>query len=568
MKKFLIAGSSLAAVAAAGSAGAVDVTLGGSIDMGVEFGVGKNKGSLAIGDAYNSISLSLAAAGTTDGGMKYGGSFTLSTAEELEFSLYGDDKKHFKYTVKNFTDLEAAVYDVSGGMHIPEENIVAVKINSSWRTVSNNTRTDYGYPVALSNDGVEYASTNICKIAGRVDGVIGVTTPDLTPFDDHWTITRQTAGGDKIADFLEFTNDMPDDGYLAAGRLQNPRNEVNPDGGFGFELTVAGPTSTNIQITDMTDDTDTFDKDAATLADKFNVGFGDADKDNLVRTANGNVDTQEDADGNVNNEVVTDAAVYMGPFMEVMLQSSSTKMVIGAACVTGRETSSTAFYMDNVSKVVVASDASIFIEGGFGKLTLQTSDYAGAVSAIGDAGDQADIDADGLVAIVEGVGLLGANPYLAVDLQAERSLNSLEVLTGGTIDMGGLSAAIDVELDNAAGVIGIGSWDLGLDYAMGDMAVSFVVDSANDWGMSASMDVAGFGVDATIYNKALEDHKKSGLFYDVSASTSLNGFGLSLGVDQDLQPTVSLSKSMGGLSIYAGYDAGDEGGKVGATLSF
>ena len=169
MKKFLIAGSSLAAVAAAGSAGAVDVTLGGSIDMGVEFGVGKNKGSLAIGDAYNSISLSLAAAGTTDGGMKYGGSFTLSTAEELEFSLYGDDKKHFKYTVKNFTDLEAAVYDVSGGMHIPEENIVAVKINSSWRTVSNNTRTDYGYPVALSNDGVEYASTNICKIAGRVD---------------------------------------------------------------------------------------------------------------------------------------------------------------------------------------------------------------------------------------------------------------------------------------------------------------------------------------------------------------------------------------------------------------
>ena len=559
MKKFLIAGSSLAAVAAAGSAGAVDVTLGGSIDMGVEFGVGKNKGSLAIGDAYNSISLSLAAAGTTDGGMKYGGSFTLSTAEELEFSLYGDDKKHFKYTVKNFTDLEAAVYDVSGGMHIPEENIVAVKINSSWRTVSNNTRTDYGYPVALSTKGVKYASTNICKIAGRVDK----TTGDVKVPSTAWTVTRPTEGGDKIADFLPFTNDLPTDGYLPAGRLQNPRNGVpEVDGAIvGFELTVAGPTSADIWITDAADDTDTFDKGYATLADKFNVDFGDADDD-------GEDDTQEDADGNVNNEVVTDAAVYMGPFMEVMLQSSSTKMVIGAACVTGRETSSTAFYMDNVSKVVVASDASIFIEGGFGKLTLQTSDYAGAVSAIGDAGDQADIDADGLVAIVEGVGLLGANPYLAVDLQAERSLNSLEVLTGGTIDMGGLSAAIDVELDNAAGVIGIGSWDLGLDYAMGDMAVSFVVDSANDWGMSASMDVAGFGVDATIYNKALEDHKKSGLFYDVSASTSLNGFGLSLGVDQDLQPTVSLSKSMGGLSIYAGYDAGDEGGKVGATLSF
>ena len=35
MKKFLIAGSGLAAVAAAGSASAVDVTLGGSIEMGI-----------------------------------------------------------------------------------------------------------------------------------------------------------------------------------------------------------------------------------------------------------------------------------------------------------------------------------------------------------------------------------------------------------------------------------------------------------------------------------------------------------------------------------------------------
>ena len=204
MKKFLIAGSSLAAVAAAGSAGAVDVTLGGSIDMGVEFGVGKNKGSLAIGDAYNSISLSLAAAGTTDGGMKYGGSFTLSTAEELEFSLYGDDKKHFKYTVKNFTDLEAAVYDVSGGMHIPEENIVAVKINSSWRTVSNNTRTDYGYPVALSTEVLSTLQPTFVRSL-----VVSMRDRRYRHCFCAWTVTRQTAGGDKIADFLPFTNDAP-----------------------------------------------------------------------------------------------------------------------------------------------------------------------------------------------------------------------------------------------------------------------------------------------------------------------------------------------------------------------
>ena len=86
MKKFLIAGSSLAAVAAAGSAGAVDVTLGGSIDMGIDFGLGKDNGNLVLGSAYNEISLSLSAAGTTDGGLMFGGSFTLGTVAEIEFA--------------------------------------------------------------------------------------------------------------------------------------------------------------------------------------------------------------------------------------------------------------------------------------------------------------------------------------------------------------------------------------------------------------------------------------------------------------------------------------------------
>ena len=48
MKRFLIAGSSLASLTAASSVGAVDITLGGSIDMGVEFGLGKNYGKLVF----------------------------------------------------------------------------------------------------------------------------------------------------------------------------------------------------------------------------------------------------------------------------------------------------------------------------------------------------------------------------------------------------------------------------------------------------------------------------------------------------------------------------------------
>ena len=135
MKKFLIAGSSLAAVAAAGSAGAVDVTLGGSIDMGVKYGVGKDTTSgFGIGDNYQSISISVAAAGTTDGGLKFGGSFGISTADELAFNPYAGDDLYDKYAMKLANSdadvsLRGIVYNVSGGAPVTPGSMVSVKIN-------------------------------------------------------------------------------------------------------------------------------------------------------------------------------------------------------------------------------------------------------------------------------------------------------------------------------------------------------------------------------------------------------------------------------------------------------
>ena len=52
------------------------------------------------------------------------------------------------------------------------------------------------------------------------------------------------------------------------------------------------------------------------------------------------------------------------------------------------------------------------------------------------------------------------------------------------------------------------------------------------------------------------------------ASTALNGFGLAIGFDQNLQPTIGVDYDLSGPKLYAGYDAADEGSKVGATLSF
>ena len=275
-----------------------------------------------------------------------------------------------------------------------------------------------------------------------------------------------------------------------------------------------------------------------------------------------------DFDGAGSGAAITSAAVYVGPFMEVMMASSETKMVVGAACVTGVSSSDTVFYMDNKSKVMTVSNASVYIDGGFGRLTLQSSDYAGGVSAIAGAGDQANVDAEGLVVIAQGLGILGANPYLAVDLAALSTLGSLEVVTGGTIDLGGLSAAIDVALDNPTDVFGVSSWDLGATYAMGDLSLAFATDSSSDWGLSASMAIAGFGVSTTFGSSSSGDHEKAGITYSVSASTALNGFGLALGFTEALQPTVGVNYDLGGLNLYAGYDASEEGGSIGATLSF
>jgi hypothetical protein len=496
MRKFLIAGSSLAAVAAAGSAGAVDVTLGGSIDMGVDFGLGKDAGEMAISDVHNTVSLSIAAAGTTDGGLKYGGSFGIGTAAELSFTPYkstdsdGDvDKYAIKATNGSHTDIEAAVYNVSGGGAIDAGNVVAVKINSEWKSVGG-TATNYEEPLD------SFESSNLCKIAGQ-----GV---------NNATGTRSV---------------LHVDGYMAAQQVTGGAGTVE---GISF---VGGSKGTVDVVGDSEDD--------------------------------------EDTDPDVS---VTSAAIYAGPFMEVMLASSSTKMVVGAVCLEGVKASDTMIYMDNASKVLTASAASIYIEGGFGKLTLQSGDYSGAVSAIGGAGNAAGIDADGLVVVASGLGMMGANPYLAMDLAPGATLGAVELVAGGSITFAGLSGAMDIELADGglASAIGtdIGAWDLGLNYQMGDMALAFATDSENDWGLSASMAVAGFGVNAVFSSEGAGDHEKSGIMYSVTASTALNGFGLSIGVDQDLEPTVGLSYDLGAMNVYAGYDASEGGGTAGVKLSF
>jgi hypothetical protein len=586
MKKFLIAGSSLATVSMAGFAGAVDVTLGGSIDMGVEFGLGKDNGNLMLGSAYNQISLSLSAAGTTDGGLRFGGSFTIGTEAEIEFKPYTspDGAKYLAQKTNNDrTNILGHAYNVSGGGAVDVADIVSVKINSDWIGVNSDAIQNI-LPIETS-----FKSHNICKLAGRYGGGGGGFFPihgsKLT--DDPEIFDGQRTWALSIGSLPTFFASAQPGKYLPAGRavygIMGPRitaystkNSNNNGSNTSVTLkttptpwnnasqpylTVKNGLGQNIRVKykPVAAQAVTLRAVAGTGSSGVYAGYYPG----VAKVSVGPFVTDDRGTADA-----TDAVAYVGPFMALKMASSTTKMAVGAVCLTGVEESSTAFYMDNASKVTTVSGASIYIEGGFGKLSLQSSDYTGGVSAIAGAGDQADIEADGWVIAAEGYGLMGANPFIAMDLSKGDSLGDIEVITGGTFDLGGLSAAFDVALDNPTDLLGISSWDLGATYAMGDLALGFATDSSNDWGLSASMAVAGFGVNAVFGSSSAGDHQKSGITYSVSATTALNGYSLAIGFDQGLQPTIGVDYDLGGLNLYANYDAADEGGSVGATLSF
>ena len=82
------------------------------------------------------------------------------------------------------------------------------------------------------------------------------------------------------------------------------------------------------------------------------------------------------------------------------------------------------------------------------------------------------------------------------------------------------------------------------------------------------MDIAGLGVSTTFGSSSPGDHKKTGITYSVGVTAALSGYNLAVGFDQDLQPTIGVNYDLGGLKLYGKYDAGDEGGSVGAMLSF
>jgi hypothetical protein len=519
MKKFLIAGSSLAAVAAAGSAGAVDVTLGGSIEMSVEYGLGKDVAGMAFdgSSVSQTVALNIAAAGTTDGGMKFGGSFGISTAEELKLNPYttttadGDTNKYvFKHTNPGEAAIHGTVYAVSGGEQYTAGEIVSVKINSEWHNAGDSF-TDYDYFVSMDTD------SGICKMAG-------IALNNGTAYRSEVDQDLEIVAGD----------------YMPAGEF------------------VAATESDEISITAETANGDT--NIAANTEGTVNVASVDYATNDGETVGDGTADVNE---------------IFVGPFAEVILTSSTTKMVVGAVCIEGEiDASETAVYVDVATRVMHVGNASIFLEGGFGKLTLQQGDYAGKVGAIGAAGDEATVESSGLVAVLDGASALGVAGYAAVDVGSIALGSRPNYMLGTSVDLMGLTIAVEMEDeqpgDEDEGNTYIDNWDMGTSYAIGDMTLNAALDSDGDWAVKASAAVAGFSATSVIENVGAGANAKSGLSIDTTLATNFNGIGVSIGLDENLAYTLSGSYSLGnsGLALSASYSSAKSGGKVSAKLSF
>jgi hypothetical protein len=270
-----------------------------------------------------------------------------------------------------------------------------------------------------------------------------------------------------------------------------------------------------------------------------------------------------------NDGVIAADKVAMGPFMEVMMTSSTTKMVFGGVCVTHKaKKSKTAFYMDVASRVLHVSDASIYIEGGFGKLSVGTGAYKGSVAGVGTAGDQVEIDGN-LNATLSSVSFLGFSGHGAVALDSVNLNNRPNYAFGTSTNLLGLTVAVEME-DEAASGGWIDLWDAGTSYDLNGMSVAIATDSAGDWAMSLGYELLGFAASSTIENVSKGNSAKAGLNIDTSLSTSLNGVGISVGLDESLAWSIGASYTMGnsGLSMYVNYSQADGGGKIGATMSF
>jgi len=308
-----------------------------------------------------------------------------------------------------------------------------------------------------------------------------------------------------------------------------------------------------------------------------------------LTTGIGKVGVQYATKGNytqqINTTLANRAEIYAGPFMEVKMTSSTTKMVVGALCIDSEvSASSTKIHMDVENRVLHTSEASVYIEGGFGRLSIGTDAYEGSVAGIGTAGDQVSIDGK-LNATLASVSFLGFSGHGAVAVDSINLSERPNYAFGMTTNLLGLTVAVEME-DVKAGDDGnngnglgaggtdlntwIDHWDAGTSYDLNGMAISLATDSAGAWAMSLAYELLGFGASTVIENIPGSSSAKAGLNIDTTLKTNFNGVDVSVGFDEHLAWTLGAQYQLGGsgLDMYVTYARADQGGKSGVKIGF
>ena len=117
---------------------------------------------------------------------------------------------------------------------------------------------------------------------------------------------------------------------------------------------------------------------------------------------------------------------------------------------------------------------------------------------------------------------MGMSGYGAVDVGSITMGQRPNYMLGTSVDLMGLTVAVEMEDEYASSDNEyIDNWDMGTSYAIGDLAMDFVLDSAGDWAVSASASVAGFTASSVIENIAKNASKKAGLSIDTTLSYRL-----------------------------------------------
>lgn len=544
MLKRVLIFSSLLTLPSAGKALALDVVLGGTLQLELDFGVEKSD-PLSFGATRSTISVSLGMEGSTDAGLNYGASLNFATSKELQISPYvalGGRDYLAKATAPGRTNIQGAVYAVSGGDALSNDSIVAVKIASDWIGVSER-QTAYAFELSMQ-------TAAICKLAGKANFAGGTNTSfRQTEVDTVVGVTQPTGN---IGSFQS----LPIAGWLVPGRLFHIAGTMAGAGLPTITATLEGTTTlqyfgshgspvVGIQLTAPDPISATIP--SAVMMSQYNVTFyGDS--------------------GTSDDVQLLGAEIFQGPFMSVHTIHRSDKLVLGAACLAGR--TDTKAYLDLAQDAVLVRDhADIFIEGGFGMVSLTSSGEAGSVSTIGSMDPKAEIRGTDLTLSYQGASNYAVRPGLALNLEDPN-----ELLAHGMVQVGGVFAGFDIRLDlhpfSNHPIISTQGWELAAGYSGDLVSLQIGLDSEDDIGLTGELDLGSLSLYAEAITPAAKNQTFYGPSYLLSASYDADEFSVSGTIDEERRVTIAASYDLSILSIYGDFDFMSQEGRIGTTLKF